>query len=243
MRLADAQNRHIVVGHTFLFSHRVERIRDYLTAGRLGKVQYVTSSRLNLGLHQSDISVIWDLAPHDFSIIFHILGESPISVSTSGRAVVRTGSPDVAFMNLSFPSGVVASVSVSWLAPSKARNTIVVGDEQMLVYDDCDNEQPLKLYDKGIVLSEPPGNFGEHQLTYRVGDMLAPHVPSREPLAREIEHFVACCNGFPPPVSDSRFGLSVVTALEAAERSWQLGGVPVDVAEARPRLEPELVVA
>ena len=246
LELARARDRRIVVGHTFLFSPRVERIREYLTAGRLGKVQYVTSSRLNLGLHQSDISVIWDLAPHDFSIIFHILDECPTSVSTSGRAVVRGGSPDVAFINLMFPSGVVASVSVSWLAPSKARNTVVVGDEQMLVYDDCDNEQPLKLYDKGVVVPEP-GNFGEHQLTYRVGDMLAPHVPSREPLAREIEHFVACCNGFAPSISDGEFGLGVVTALEAAERSWHLGGVPVDVPDLTQDLRraapAELVVA
>ncbi len=226
--LADARDLRLMVGHTFLFSPRVERICEYVNAGRLGDIQYVTSSRLNLGLHQSDISVIWDLAPHDFSIIFRILGEYPTTVSTSGRAVVRSGSADVAFMDLTFPSGVVASVSVSWLAPSKARNTVVVGNEQMLVYDDCDNEQPIRLYDKGVVVPEP-GNFGEHQLTYRVGDMMAPHVPSREPLAREIEHFVACCNGFASSVSDGAFGLAVVASLEAAERSWRLGGIPVDV--------------
>ena len=220
--LAEQRNRTLMVGHTFLFSPRVERICDLLAEGRLGRVQYVTSSRLNLGLHQADVSVIWDLAPHDLSIIFRILNEFPDSVTTSGRAMVRPGNLDVAFINMTFPSGVVASVTVSWLAPSKARNTIIVGDEQMLVYDDLDNAQPLKLYDKGIVRPNPE-NFGEHQLTYRYGDMMAPHVPSREPLAREIEHFVSCCNGNAECVSDGWFGLGVVEALEAAEKSWRLG--------------------
>lgn len=228
--LAAARDLCLMVGHTFLFSPRVDRICDYMAEGRLGQVQYVTSSRLNLGLHQSDISVIWDLAPHDFSIILRVLGEYPRSVATSGRAVVRPGMADVAFISLEFPSGVVASVSVSWLAPSKSRNTVIVGDKQMLVYDDSDNEQPIKLYDKGYVLPEPePGNFGEHQLTYRVGDMLAPHVPAREPLAREVQHFVECCNGAATCTSSGEFGLGVVAALEAAERSWQLGGIPVAV--------------
>ncbi len=240
--LAAARRLQLMVGHTFLFSPRVEMICQYLEQGRLGAVQYVTSSRLNLGLHQSDISVIWDLAPHDFSIIFRILNDYPTSISTSGRAVVRRGTPDVAFMNLHFPSGVVASVSVSWLAPSKARNTVVVGDEQMLVYDDSDNEQPIKLYDKGVILPEP-GNFGEHQLTYRYGDMLAPHVPPREPLAREIEHFVACCNGFTQCTSDGVFGLGVVAALEAAEESWRLGGIPVELPGSAGALQPEPLVA
>lgn len=224
--IAEERDLTLMVGHTFLFSPRVDCVREYLRAGRLGRVQYVTSSRLNLGLHQADVSVIWDLAPHDFSIIFHLLGEFPESVQTSGRAVVRPDILDVAFINMTFPSGVVASVSVSWLAPSKARNTIIVGDEQMLVYDDSDNEQPIRLYDKGVVLPEP-GNFGEHQLTYRYGDMLAPHVPPREPLGREVEHFVACAHGFPGGLSDGRFGLGVVEALEASERSWKQGGTRV----------------
>ena len=221
--LADARRRVLMVGHTFLFSPRVERMVEYLRRGNLGRVQYVTSSRLNLGLHQKDVGVIWDLAAHDFSILFHLLDEFPVSVQTSGRSVVRPRTLDVAFMNLTFASGVVASVTVSWLSPRKVRNTVVVGDQQMLVYDDLDNDEPVKIYDKGVIVPDPE-NFGEHQLTYRHGDVLAPHVAVREPLAQELEHFLACIAGGELCRSDGRFGLRVVEALEAAERSWHDGG-------------------
>jgi predicted dehydrogenase len=221
--LADQRNLVLMAGHTFLFSPRVERMVEYLRRGGLGQVQYVTSARLNLGLHQKDVGVIWDLGAHDFSILFHLLNEYPVAVQTSGRGVVRPRTLDVAFMNLTFASGVVASVTVSWLSPRKVRNTIVVGDHQMLAYDDLDNEEPVKIYDKGVVMPDPE-NFGEHQLTYRHGDVLVPYVPVREPLALELAHFLACVEGTETCRSDGRFGLRVVEALEAAERSWQDGG-------------------
>src|SRR5262245_7313759 len=218
----------LMVGHTFLFSPRVELIERVVREGHLGAIQYVTSARLNLGLHQPDVSVIWDLAPHDLSIICRVLGEVPTRVRTTGRAMVRSDRPDVAFLQLDFPSGVVASVSLSWLAPSKARNTVLVGDRQMLVYDDLQAEQPIRLYDKGINLTEPD-NFGEHQLTYRHGDVLAPHVPAREPLAQEVAHFLSSCEESSPCRSDGRFGLDVVRCLEAAEQSWFEDGEAVRV--------------
>jgi predicted dehydrogenase len=225
---ATAAGVTLMVGHTFLFSPRVELIAQLVADRRLGEVQYVTSARLNLGLHQPDVSVIWDLAPHDLSIIFRVLDDVPSRVRTPGRAIVHPDRLDVAFLQLEFPSGVVAAVSLSWLAPSKARNTVVVGDAQMLVYDDLENEQPIRLYDKGV-MPAAPGNFGEHQLTYRHGDVLAPHVPAREPLAQEVAHFIACVHGAPCR-SDGRFGLDVVRALEAAELSWQRGGEAVALA-------------
>ncbi len=232
---AEERQRVLMVGHTFLFSPRVELMAQYLADGRLGLVQYATSSRLNLGLHQRDIGVIWDLASHDFSILFHLLGEFPVSVQTAGRGMVRTDNLDVAFVTLTFPSGIVASVDVSWLAPRKVRNTVLVGNRQMLVYDDLDNEGPVKIYDKGVVIPEP-GNFGEHQLTYRHGDVLAPFVPPREPLAQELCHFLDCITGAVslPCRSDGHFGLRVVEALEAAEQSWRQGGHPVAVEVTRP---------
>lgn len=227
---AEERQRVLMVGHTFLFSPRVELMAQYLADDRLGRVQYATSSRLNLGLHQRDIGVIWDLASHDFSILFHLLGEFPVSVQTAGRGMVRTDNLDVAFVTLTFPSGIVASVDVSWLAPRKVRNTVLVGNQQMMVYDDLDNEGPIKIYDKGVVIPDPE-NFGEHQLTYRHGDVLAPFVSAREPLAQELAHFLDCINGAAslPCRSDGRFGLRVVEALEAAERSWRQGGQPVAV--------------
>lgn len=227
---AEERERVLMVGHTFLFSPRVERMAEYLAEGRLGAIHYATSSRLNLGLHQRDIGVIWDLAAHDFSILFHLLEEFPVSVQTSGRGMVRADTLDVAFVNLCFASGIVASVDVSWLAPKKVRNTVLVGDSQMMVYDDLDNEGPVKIYDKGVVKPDPE-NFGEHQLTYRQGDVLAPYVAPREPLAQELAHFVDCIQGtaVAPCLSDGRFGLRVVEALEAAEHSWSTGGLPVTV--------------
>ncbi|HSH61473.1 MAG TPA: Gfo/Idh/MocA family oxidoreductase [Acidimicrobiales bacterium] len=230
VELAEQRQRVLMVGHTFLFSPRVELMAQCLADGRLGRVQYATSSRLNLGLHQRDIGVIWDLASHDFSILFHLLGEFPESVQTAGRGMVRNSNLDVAFMTLTFPSGIVASVDVSWLAPRKVRNTVLVGNQRMMIYDDLDNEGPVKIYDKGVVLPDPE-NFGEHQLTYRHGDVLAPFVPPREPLNQELCHFLDCIEGSVPlPCrSDGQFGLRVVEALEAAERSWRQGGQPVAV--------------
>ncbi|MDP9418713.1 MAG: Gfo/Idh/MocA family oxidoreductase [Actinomycetota bacterium] len=232
---AEKHQRVLMVGHTFLFSPRVELMAQYLAEGRLGRVQYATSSRLNLGLHQRDVGVIWDLASHDFSILFHLLGEFPVSVQTAGRGMVRRDNLDVAFITLTFPSGILASVDVSWLAPRKVRNTVVVGNRQMMVYDDLDNEGPIKIYDKGVVIPDPE-NFGEHQLTYRHGDILAPFVPPREPLAQELAHFLDCIGGEAPRPcrSDGHFGLRVVEALEAAERSWRQGGRPVAVEARRP---------
>ena len=241
---AEERQRVLMVGHTFLFSPRVELMAQYLADGRLGRVQYATSSRLNLGLHQRDIGVLWDLASHDFSILFHLLGEFPVSLQTAGRGMVRTDNLDVAFVTLTFPSGIIASVDVSWLAPRKVRNTVLVGNQRMMVYDDLDNEGPVKIYDKGVVIPDPE-NFGEHQLTYRHGDVLAPFVPPREPLAQELAHFLDCINGAVPlPCrSDGRFGLRVVEALEAAERSWRQCGQPVAVGTTLPDASssPELV--
>jgi predicted dehydrogenase len=227
--LAEARGLALMVGHTFLFSPRIDLLAHYFESGHLGKVHYLTSSRLNLGLVRSDANVIWDLAPHDFSIIFHLLGEAPISVQTSARSVLGER-PEVAFINLQFPSGIVASVTVSWLAPRKVRDLTIVGEQRMVVYDDTQNDEPIKVYDKGVVVPES-AEFGEHQLTYRYGDTLVPHVSAAEPLARQLVHFLEACETGRPTRSDGWFGLRVVEALEAADLSWQLDGAPVNVSD------------
>lgn len=226
--LAERRKLTLMVGHTFLFSPRVERVAAFLRTGRMGQLHYVISSRLNLGLHRSDANVIWDLAPHDFSILFHLLEEAPVVAQTMAQSVVRPGIPDVAFINLTFPSGVIAHVTVSWLAPRKERKTVLVGQRHMTVYDDTDGDEPIKIYDKGVELPES-SDFGENQLTYRYGDMVAPHVPAHEPLAVELAHFLACVEDGKRCLSDGWFGVQVVRALEAAERSWRQGGVPVEI--------------
>ncbi|MDQ3895750.1 MAG: Gfo/Idh/MocA family oxidoreductase [Actinomycetota bacterium] len=230
VHLAAERDLRLMVGHTFLFSPRVDVLTESVQAGRVGAVHYMTTSRLNLGLYQEDINVIWDLAPHDFSIVFHVLGEFPVLIQTMARSS-RRGVPDVAFMHLQFPSGVIASVTVSWRAPRKVRNTVVVGDQGMIVYDDTQPDEPVKLYDRGVVGLESP-SFGEHQLTYRYGDTVSPHVSAVEPLTVQLRQFLSCVEDGTDRLSDGRFGLEVVRALESADRSWQLGGVPVDVGAA-----------
>ncbi len=227
--LAEERQLALMVGHTFLFSPRIDLLGHYLNTGHLGKVHYVTSSRLNLGLVRHDANVIWDLAPHDFSIIFQLLNETPVSVQTAARQVLG-GVPDVAFINMQFPSGIIASVTVSWLAPKKVRDLTIVGEQRMVVYDDTQNDEPIKVYDKGVVIPDSP-DFGEYQLTYRYGDTVVPHVSAAEPLGRQISHFLQACETGTVHISDGWFGLKVVEALHAADLSWRLDGEPVTVSD------------
>jgi predicted dehydrogenase len=226
--LAEAKGLVLMVGHTFLFSPRVEAIRNLIELGEMGTLQYVTSSRLNLGIHRPDANVIWDLAPHDFSIVFHLLGEFPVSLHCMAQGVVRPELPDVAFINMMFPSGAVASVSVSWLAPRKVRNTTIVGERSMVIYDDTQADEPVKIYDKGVIVPDS-ANFGENQLTYRTGSTVAPNIAATEPLTLELQHFLDCTERGGAVRSDGWFGIEVVRALEASDRSWRAGGVPVEI--------------
>ena len=229
-----------MVGHTFLFSPKVQHVAEYLESGRIGNIQYATSSRLNLGLHQADTSVIWDLGPHDFSILFHLLGEFPDRVQTVGRAVVGSHLPATAFVSLSFPSGIVASVMLSWLAPKKIRNTTIVGDEQMVTYDDLDADEPIRIYDKGIVL--PDGGLGEHPASYRFGDVHSPYVSPGEPLSLELAHFLGSVAGVEKCRSNGRFGLGVVAALRGG-RPFLAGGRAPGVDRRRVLLLPGVSTA
>ena len=239
--LAQDRGLALVVGHTFLFSPRVKMLHDLLHAGDLGRIHYMTSDRLNLGLHRSDANVIWDLAPHDLSILCHLMDEFPVSVHASAQSVLRDGIPDVAFITLTFPSGAIASVNVSWLAPRKVRNTVVVGDRGMIVYDDTQADEPIKIFDRGVETPDSP-DFGENQLTYRYGATVAPHVSADEPLAIELRHFLECVQRNEPTGRDAWFGVEIVRILEAADRSWRLGGIPVPVrAEHAEVLAPSLV--
>ena len=228
-RLADERDLRLMAGHTFLFSPRVRAVADQIDSGVTGPIHYVTSERLNLGIHQSDTNVLWDLAPHDFSIVFHLMGEYPVSVSATAHGVVRPDIPDVAFVNLVFPSDAVASVTVSWLAPRKVRSTVVVGERAMIIYDDTQADEPVKVYDKGVVTPES-SDFGEHQLTYRYGDTVSPYVSADEPLRLELKHFLECASDpLVPCRSDGWAGLEVVKALAAADSSWRSGGRPVQL--------------
>jgi predicted dehydrogenase len=195
-----------------------DSIKEIIDSGELGEIYFVTSSRVNLGLHQHDVSVIWDLAPHDFSILFNWLGEEPVQVSTTGRGCVRDDIPDVAFVTMKFPSGCVAECQLSWLSPVKLRRTMVVGSRKMLLYDDTEPAEKIKIFDHGVTLVEPE-SFGEFQLSYRTGDIVSPRVKPGEPLQIAAAHFVESVLTGRTPKTDGRNGLRVVRALERAQSS------------------------
>ncbi len=229
VELADKNNLRLMTGHTFEYSPPVLKIKEIIESGDLGQVYYVSASRVNLGLHQKDVSVIWDLAPHDFSSIFFWLGEMPVRVSAMGKDYVQKGIPDVAFVNLEFASGAIANVQVSWLSPSKLRRTALIGSDKMLVYDDTENTEKVKIFDKGVNYKDPE-TFGEYHLSYRTGDVVSPRIDTYEPLFQEMSHFIECCQTGATPRTDGRNGLRVVKTLDAAERSLRSGGKVIELA-------------
>ncbi len=212
-----------MVGHIFEFSPAVRKIKEILDRKELGQVFYISCTRVNLGIHQKDVSVIWDLAPHDVSIVLHLLNEPAVRVGTVGKAFIQKRIPDVAFMNLEFPSGILAHIEMSWLSPSKLRNTIIVGSRKMLIYDDTQVSEKVKIFDHGVNYHDPE-TFGEFQLSYRTGDVVSPKLENYEPLAAEIDHLLDCVEKGKTPQTDGQSGLRVVKVLEAAERSLAAGG-------------------
>jgi predicted dehydrogenase len=232
MQLAAAANAAAVTimpGHTFLYSPPVTAIHDLITSGEIGELLFVSSSRVNLGLHQSDISVVWDLAPHDFSILRYWLGETPRHVSATSRACIVESIPDVAFINLEFGSGTIAHVELSWLAPSKLRRTTVVGSKKMVVYDDTSNEQ-VRVFDSGV-MPRPPETFGEYRLTYRMGDIVSPRIDVAEPLALQLKDFCLAIRNGSTPRSSVAVGIEVVRMMEAVDLSLSREGTRVEVAD------------
>jgi predicted dehydrogenase len=219
----------LMPGHTFLYSPPVNRIRELIESGELGDIYSISTSRVNLGLHQPDVSVIWDLGPHDFSILRYWLGEVPTYASALSRGCVIPATPDVAFVNLEFPSSTIANVELSWLAPSKLRRTTIIGSLKMVVYDDISPE-PVRVFDSGVTLPDPR-TFGEYTLTYRTGDIVSPRVEVAEPLHLEMADFCAAIRGGTTPRSSPKLGVDVVRIIEAVEASLAQDGMRVNVAE------------
>jgi predicted dehydrogenase len=227
VRTAALRERTLMCGHTFIYSPPVRAVKRMLESGKLGDVYFISSSRVNLGLHQRDVSVIWDLAPHDFSILLYWLSELPTSVRAVGRDSIVSGIADVAFITLTFASGIIVNVELSWLAPSKLRRTVLVGSERMVVYDDGASE-PVRLFDRGVVYRDP-ATFGEYHLSYRSGDILSPKLESHEPLGLELGDFLQACRKGEPMEYHTALARSVVRMVEAADRSLQLGGQEIEL--------------
>jgi predicted dehydrogenase len=227
IELADREGLLLMPGHTFLYSPPVMMIRELIQAGELGDIYFISTSRVNLGLHQSDVSVAWDLGPHDFSILRYWLDETPSHASALSRRCIIPSIPDVAFINLEFPSGTVAHVELSWLAPSKLRRTTIVGSRKMIVYDDTSSE-PVRVFDSGAVLPNPE-TFGEYKLTYRTGDIVSPQMEVAEPLFRELDDFCCSIRSGGVPRSSAELGMEVVRMIEAVDSSLATHGARVEI--------------
>jgi predicted dehydrogenase len=239
LELAEAaaqRNLILMVGHTFVYTAAVNKIRELIAAGDLGEILYINSTRVNLGVHQPDINVVWDLAPHDLSIMNHILDARPERLAARGRSYIRPGIEDVAFVDLEYPNRIIANIHVSWLDPCKIRRTTVVGSKKMLVYDDVSSLEKIRVYDKGVTVPPHYDSFGEFKLSYRYGDMLVPRLDEAEPLKVECRHFLDCIEQHRRPRSSAEDGLNVVRALEAASASLRDSGRLVDIAY--PALKP-----
>jgi predicted dehydrogenase len=224
---AERRNLTLMVDHTFLYTPAVQKIRQLIQDNSLGDIYYYNSTRASLGLFQSDVNVIWDLAVHDISIIQYILNEEPIAVSATGACHVAGTPENMAHLALFFQSSCVAHISVNWLSPVKVRQTFVGGSRKMIVYDDLEPTEKIKVYDKGITVNGTAESARQLRIGYRAGDMWAPHLAATEALQTEAEHFVDCVRNGTSPVSNGRSGLRVVEILEAASRSIAAQGKPV----------------
>jgi predicted dehydrogenase len=218
IELADRKNLQIMVDHTFLFTGAVKKIRQLVDEGALGDLYYYDSLRVNLGLFQHDVNVIWDLAPHDLSIMDYLIQEKPEVVVATGEKHLN-GVEDVAFITVYFPKRIIAHVNVNWLSPVKVRTTLIGGERKMLVWNDLEADEKIKVYDKGVSMSTHPSNLHQLLVSYRSGDMWAPQVEQIEALRAETAYFVKCIEENKKPFNDGVAGLRVVRILEAAEKS------------------------
>src|SRR4051794_17125302 len=230
MQLAASKGLVLMPGHTFLYSPAVNKVRELIDSGELGEIYFVTSSRMNLGIYQPD-GVVNDLAPHDLSILLYWLEQPVAMVAASGSTVFRNGVPETAFITLNFAHGPTANVQLSWLAPHKVRQSIVVGSKRMVVYDDTATDGAVRIYDRGFDFTEP-STFGEYQLTYRSGDMVVPRLDPAEPLGLELADFATAIDSGTVPRSHARLGVEIVRVLEAAHASLTSSGAPVALAPA-----------
>ena len=231
----EAEKRGLVlmVDHTFVYTPAVRKIRELITSGELGDLYYYDSTRINLGLIQSDVNVIWDLAVHDFSIMEYLIDQQPVAISASGAGHIEGRPENIAYLTVFYDSGTVAHLNVNWLAPVKVRQTFVGGSKKMVVYDDLQVSEKIKVYDRGIDVDDTPQKLQQLRVSYRMGDMWAPQLSVREALLTEIEHFVDCIANGTKPNTSGESGIGVVEMLEAAMMSLRQRGVPIDLAPIR----------
>lgn len=227
--LAEKKERILMVGHTFLYNSAVRKMKEYIERGTLGKIYYLQSARTHLGLIRTDVSAVWDLAPHDVSIFNYLLGQPPTRVSAVGMAHLNPQLEDVAFLNFFYGDKVLGSVHISWIDSNKQRQLSVIGSKARVFFDDLNPLEKIRFFEKGVSLDKPYENFGEFQLLLRDGDILSPKIEPEEPLRNVCEDFIQCVLSGRKPVADGRNGLELVCAMVAAQESIGKNGVPVDI--------------
>jgi predicted dehydrogenase len=229
IEIARKQGLVLMVGHTFLYSAPVRKIKEIVDRGDVGEIRYISARRLNLGLFQKDINVAWDLAPHDISIIQYIMQEKPHSINCRGAAHITPGIEDVTSMSLHFTKDRSALIHSSWLDPRKIRDMTIVGSKRMIVYDDVAPQEKIKIYD--VRVDRPPhyDTFAEFQYAYHYGDMYSPYIKQDEPLKTECQHFLSCIRDKVTPLTSGTKGLEVVQILEASSESLKKDGAPIDL--------------
>ncbi|MBM3319426.1 MAG: Gfo/Idh/MocA family oxidoreductase [Candidatus Eisenbacteria bacterium] len=227
---AEKKRSALMVGHTFLFTAAVNKVKQLLESGEIGDIHYVASTRVNLGIFQEDINVIWDLAPHDISILNYVLNNRPLSVSAHAQSFIRRPVEDVAFLTLRYPGDVLAHIHVSWLDPCKIRRSTFVASKKMVVYDDVETLEKIRIYDKGVSVQPHYETFGEFHLAYRFGDIFTPKLDDSEPLKTEANHFLRAITNGRPERATGEEGLAVVRGLEAATESARKDGKTVSLA-------------
>lgn len=229
IELANANRLTLMVGHTYIYSTPVRKIKEIVDSGDIGKLLYISSQRLNLGLFQKDINVAWDLAPHDLSIILYVMGASPASVSCQGKAYVNPGIEDVTSMSLAFNNGGFATIQNSWLDPNKVRRMTFVGSKRMIFYDDNEPLEKIRVYDKRVEAPPHYDTFAEFHYSYHYGDVHIPYLNQVEPLKTQCQHFLDCIRTGGKPITSGWEGLQVIQVLEAASQSLRKGWIQVEV--------------
>ena len=232
-KLALERERTLMVGHTFRYNDAVKKVREIVAGADFGRPYYLAARRNHLGLIRPDVSVIWDLAPHDLEIFSWIVGAQPRTVSAVGASFLKADRPDVAFATLSYSNGVVGNIQVSWIDSNKIREVVVIGDRRRVVFNDLDALEPVRVFEKGIEVSGDVNSFGEFKLQLRDGDIYSPKVDMREPLRVQCEHFIECIRDNRAPLTDGADGADVVATLEAIDRSMASGGAPAEVRDWR----------
>lgn len=218
----------LLVDHIFIYTNAVGKIKEYISLGELGDVYYFDSVRINLGLFQHDVNVIWDLAPHDLAVMDYLLPEKPVSIIASGASHTPSGFEDIAYITLQFKSNLIAHFHVNWMSPIKIRRIVIGGSKKMLLFDDLDPSEKIKIYDKGIRIAKADKNsMYQSLIQYRLGDMYAPSINNVEALKSLADHFADCIKNHKTPITDGKAGLRVVRILEKADMSLRKGGIKV----------------